>query len=270
MGKSKLAIALFALSFTVPGYSWTGGGAGGSASLGGQITLQPLPVQVWEAQVGTKVANLDITIPHNTQSLRIPVASNIPVLGMRPVNTGKTFTAPTGATNNAQINYNGKYNLASITNGVGTLTLDVKDSTSNTTIGVLTAKMTTAGVISAVHKTTPSSSINASIYAPDKNTSRVFSGGLATDAANAIQSATGALNFITSMFPDVSARFSAQSIAAGTAPAVSNANSTGNNTYSGAYGAGIVAGSEITINLNQPLTATTTWKATLPITISYA
>lgn len=263
MKKTLLVISLALAAASSQSYAWTNGSVGGSFVMGGTLTPQQAPVMVWAAKLGA-ASNLDASsIPLNTKSVTIPVTADIPLLGFRTSTTGGLFTSVTGSTNNPTIDYGGKLDLASINNGVGTLTLDVHDAT-NTKIGTLEAKLATAGIASQV---TGATATAVSLYAKDKTAADAFSGGLAVDAGKAIAKSADAEAMISKFFPDVT--FDDQSGTAGAAAALVDFNDTAVTSFSGAYAAGINSGDDLSVSLDAALSADTEWKATLPITITY-
>lgn len=266
MNKHLIAIALSASFLSSSAFAWTGSNSGGEISMGGQFSLA-LPVQAWQAELG-KAPALNATIPVNAKTITIPVVTDIPVIGFRIADTSGTFVGSAATTNNVMISYGGKYDLASISNGAGNLTLDVLDA-NNAKLGVLNATLTSAGVLSAISRASQANNAYFSVTAPANDRTRLFSGGVGTTAAQVIPTAAAALAFITKVFPDAATRFTAQNITPGNT-GISNANSPGNTSYSSAYGSGIGAGSDITITLDAALKSETQWKAIIPITVSYA
>lgn len=269
MKKTLLAVALATSAFSGQALAWTNGSTSGTFELGGTFTTT-LPPQVWEAKLGTSPA-LNANIKPTDLSVKIPVAADIPVLGMRVADKSGIYTPVAGGTNNVQINYGGKsvFDLTSINNGVGSLTLDVHDD-KNAKIGSFEAKMTVVGVASAARKDVTGTGIYSSLFSPDNNTNRGFSGGLAVTAAGAIKGATDAAALVTKLFSDNNFQHQSLTPATNAGQLTFNGDASVYDKMSGAYASGILSGTEITINLDKTISADTNWKVNFPITISYA
>lgn len=266
MKKTLLAVALAASALSGQALAWTNGSAGGNFELGGTFTAEALPTQVWEAKLGQSPV-LDAKFNNTDTTVTIPVMADIPVLGMRVADTGGLIQPVTGSTNNPEIKYSGGYDVTALSNGVGSVMLDVIDAGSNTKIGTLEAKLTTAALGSQKNNTATTAAVR-SIFADNAGNPRVFKNGVSSTVGGAIQTPSEVKTLITKMFPDALTNFNDQGGTEATAAQAQNFNiSTA--THSGAYASGIESGSDITISLGTPLSADTKWKASFPITISY-
>ncbi|HCR3450552.1 TPA: hypothetical protein ON570_004202 [Citrobacter werkmanii] len=265
MKKTLLAVALATSAFSGQALAWSNGSVGGNFEMGGTFTAEALPTQVWEAKIGSASA-LDAKLNNTDTTVTIPVTADIPVLGMRVANADGLIKAVTGSTNNPEIQYGGGYDVTALTNGVGSLTLDVMDS-GNTKIGSINANLTTVALGSL--KNTSSTTVR-SLFADNGANPRGFKNGLSNNANGAIQSPSDAKALITKLFPDALTRFDDQGGTDATTAMAQNFNlSSSGAVHSAAYASGIESGTNLTINLDKPLTADTQWKATFPITISY-
>ncbi len=254
MKKTLIALALAATAVSGSAMAWTSDGTGGSMEFSG--TLTPEAVTPWEVLVGPAVSNLNANIESGTKIATIPVNTAIPVLGIRTA-LSQAFQGATGIT--PQIDYQGAINTSQFTNGVTTLTLEVKD-TSDAKIGVLTAPLSAAAAVSA------NAGNQNAIYADTAG--RAFFGGLSKTGAGAAQSASAAKALMNSINADFLANYVAQG--GESSDLVTSAFTVSSAKYSGAYGAGIVAGATAQLTLDNAAAGDAiAWKASLPITVSY-
>ncbi|MEN4758596.1 hypothetical protein [Pantoea agglomerans] len=254
MKKTLIALALAATAVSGSAMAWTSDGTGGSMEFSG--TLTPEAVTPWEVLVGPAVSNLNANIESGTKIATIPVNTAIPVLGIRTA-LSQAFQGATGIT--PQIDYQGAINTSQFTNGVTTLTLEVKD-TSDAKIGVLTAPLSAAALYSA--STTGQNSLVADA------SDRAFLGGLSTTTAGAAQGSSAAKALMNSINADFLANYVAQGSESSTLASAAFTDTS--KRYSGAYGAGIVAGATAKLTLDNAAAGDAiAWKASLPITVSY-
>jgi len=255
MKKTLIALALAATAVSGSAMAWTSDGTGGSMEFSG--TLTPEAVTPWEVLVGPAVSNLNANIESGTKIATIPVNTAIPVLGIRTA-LSQAFQGATGIT--PQIDYQGAINTSQFTNGVTTLTLEVKD-TSDAKIGVLTAPLSAAALYSASTGITGQNSLVA------ESAGRAFFGGLST-GSGAAQGSSAAKALMNSINADFLANYVAQG--GESSDLVTSAFTVSSAKYSGAYGAGIVAGATAQLTLDNAAAGDAiAWKASLPITVSY-
>lgn len=124
MKKTLIALAV-AASAAVSGsaMAWTANGTGGSVDLGG--TLTPVEkVTPWEVKMGSEIKGLDASIGRGQKVVEVKMPKNALIMGIR-TQTRDVF--PGWASDITPfIDFNGAVNLDSFSNGVATLTLDVK------------------------------------------------------------------------------------------------------------------------------------------------
>lgn len=258
MKKTLIALAV-AASAVVSGsaMAWTASGSGGSLELGGTLT-PPKKITPWEVQVGsgTSVTGLDAEFKPGNTTVTIPVASVIPVLGIR-TKTNEAFPGA-GAAGGLRpvINYNNTVNVDGFNNGVTTLTLNVTDAANNQKIGSLTGKFSAAAGTSYTR-------VKNSAYA--ENDGFAFFGGVGKTAASVVADPEALAKLL---FPGSTDNFNA--LGAG-AWGKNHENYFDKNTkYSGFYASGIKAGDNITITLDHaPTNGNVVWKASLPVSVTY-
>ncbi|EHZ2434217.1 hypothetical protein NUI41_003512 [Salmonella enterica subsp. enterica serovar Newport] len=257
MKKTLIALAV-AASAVVSGsaMAWTANGTGGtSVDLGG--TLTPVEkITPWEVQIGAGTPPaLDAPIQKNQQNVDITTPATIPVLGIRIANAS-TFKGQPGISPN--IDYKNAINTSNFSANKATLTLVVNNEQGQK-IGTLSTKLSAMGRLSR----TGVDAANMTTFA--STPMHAFFGGVPVSAAGINDSN---LSLVDVLFPGAMANFSGQSeryTGKGFASV-----STTSATYSAAYGAGIVKGEKIQIKLDTPAAADAiTWKASLPVSVSY-
>ncbi|WP_097509722.1 fimbrial protein [Escherichia coli] len=268
--KKTLIALVVAASAAVSGsaMAWTPNGTGGTVHLGGTLTSSSSCPTPWEVLVDGTLHTLDSPIEERTSVVHIPVEQSILFLGIRTQqNTG--FYGASGIS--PQINYGGKVDLSSAVKGKGTLTLEVQNQQSEK-IGTLVAPYTAVGIVSFKPKT--SSPRTYSVMGSSVQGS-MFYRGLPTSRSTAVQDGKEAELLIGKLSSQLLDNFNNL----GTtqyetmSSIVSNDDlSNPDHLFSGAYGAGINAGENITINLDSPVNPgeTIKWKASLPVIVTYA
>ncbi|EBA1561081.1 fimbrial protein [Salmonella enterica subsp. enterica serovar Poona] len=260
--KKTLIALIVATSAVVSGSSmaWTGGDFNGSVDFGG--TISPAPVKnPWEVSSGTAVTDLNYQISANTQKITIPVNKNIPVLGVRTIEAA-FFNGASGLS--PQISYNNFVDFSKASQGVGTLTLDVKNNDDDTKIGTMSvAFYAGAGYVSANNKD-DSNVQQGSLYA--NAAGNAFFGGVPRSA-----SMIDAEPWVTvaTLNPEYVANFQNSNTSVGMfTPSKTSLNNKGLK-YSAFYGAAIKSGASVNISLDRKPYAAINWKASLPVTVSY-
>lgn len=261
----KTLIALALVSTTVSGsaMAWTAGGNGGTFELGGTLTPSGPVTSPWEVLVGSAVNNLQTSIKPGDTSVLIPVTNPITVLGIR-TQTNQPFIGKVGLS--PQISYNGAYGIEATTNSSALLTLSVLDAQNGSVIGELRAKMLAGAITSSKPTSGGGAGDQHPVFA--KTAGQSFYGGLSTNQAvvdNNIKEKLDAIN------PEFSAHYDSQNAPFSQTAAPEDYSAT-DSTFSGYYGAGISAADagSITLLLNSPAgNSPITWKASLPITVSY-
>ncbi|EGT5658728.1 hypothetical protein JD793_004951 [Citrobacter braakii] len=256
MKKTLIALTLATVTVSGSAMAWTSSGIGGTFEMGG--TLTPLDKATpWEVMVGTNQTTLNADVSKGTTSVSIPVGTSIPVLGIR-TKLKQAFTGMSGIA--PQIDFKGAIDPTKFSNGVTTLTLDVKDS-AGLKIGKLTVPFSSAAVFSqkgvANEYRNQDTGGGSAIQA--------YKGGLGVGG----QLASDAPSLLDKLSPEFMANFNAQGFTYNPTSYFSSFSDTGT-TYSSAYGSGINAGSQIKITFDNPVDdKTVSWKASLPVSVSY-
>ncbi|ECX2002028.1 hypothetical protein APF40_21455 [Salmonella enterica subsp. enterica serovar Newport] len=258
MKKTLVALALAATTVSGSAMAWTADGTGGTLVLGG--TLTPAEIMTpWEVLVGPAVADLNAPIKRGASSVDIPVNKAITVLGIRTL-TNQPFNGGVGLA--PQIDFKGAYATATQTNSTGALSMDVLD-TKDAVIGHLTVPMV-AGGLNSYHDPDTSAPLQATMYAD--TASQGFFGGLSSQAKDVDVDVASKLNLIN---PEFSANYNTQGGTMSKYPMAEYFQST-TNKFSSYYGSGIMAGQVMKLTLNTPAASDAiSWKANLPITVSY-
>ncbi|EOM8719176.1 fimbrial protein [Escherichia coli] len=256
MKKTLIALAV-AASAAVSGsaMAWEQNGTGGSVGLSGTVDVLQ-PTTPWEVQVGGNVNDLNTQISSGATDVVISVQRVIPILGIRTVSKNP-FHGQTGIS--PQINFGNAINTDSFSNGSTPLTLEVKDN-SDAQIGTLTASFT-AGAEASVSNGAVSSKFN--IFAAKAG--QAFYGGVAKSGDKITQKGWHIANRFG---PEYVENYNDQNGTFVDSGSTQYFNESGF-TYSAVYGAGILDNTQIVIKLNKPATSAITWKASLPIEVTY-
>jgi len=263
MKKTFIALAV-AASAAVSGsaMAWTANGTGGSIDLGGTLA-PPAQVTPWEIQVGAAVTGLDAEIQQGQTQVSIPATNAIPVLGIR-TQSNQAFPGQTGIS--PQIDYQGAIDVSKFSQGVTTLTLEVKDA-QDQKIGTLEAPMVGVGVMSWRLDDGSNGGVSP-MYAPPQLFNSGFTGGLPLVPEQALGNSDAVA---ASLFADIAQNFDTQGYTYSEVPDFVAFSSRTPNHYSGYYASGIQANENLNITLDTPAAgdAQIPWKAALPVTISY-
>ncbi|WP_042110139.1 hypothetical protein [Escherichia coli] len=260
MKKTLIALAV-AASAAVSGSAiagdWVEGGSGGRVDFGGTLSPQASSGNPWEVKIGDAVNNLDATVDKSGVSAVVSLTQDISILSLRDsgVFSGRAGIAP-------QINYNGTVAINSFENGYAPLTLDVNDSNGNK-IGTATTSVFVIAQASNKATTIKDSGIN-SMYASAPG--YAFFGGIGT-ASTAIASYGSGASF--AFVADASANYSEQGLPVATGKGQGPLATT-TSSYSAFYASGIEKSKTIEISLENPVTGSVSWKASLPIVVTYA
>lgn len=262
MKKTLIALAVAAsavVSGSAMAAGWEQNGSGGSVDLGGTLT----PVEKttpWEVKVGDAVSGLDAQIQKGRKEVSIAVTKAIPVLGIR-TQTAEAFQGVEGIS--PQINFNGAIDPSKFEAGKTELTLVVKDSDSNK-IGSLTTKVTAGALLSRSNDARGNYFSLGSINTEGE----VFNGGLSTNYDGALD-IEQVKSIAPVIFPGSMDNFTEQ----GTEAQGKYFSGIGTDAkYSAFYASGIEQGNTINITLDQAASgdAPVQWKASLPVTVTYA
>ncbi|ENR9634273.1 fimbrial protein [Escherichia coli] len=270
MKKTLIALAV-AASAAVSGSafaaaSWTPGDFTGNFEMGGQLTPPSQTGNPWSVAVGNKVSDLDATLEAGQKEVTINASENIGILGIHPTKNER-FVGQTGIA--PQINYGDAVNIDSFANGIGDLSLSVKDQSTDQDIGTLTTKIFAGGVIA---RYTPDdygygeAGVASSLYASVAG--KAFYGGVGKTEESIDHSSSGVVSKASAFFSDITDTY----VPSPHGDGVWSEETFGpkpNYSFSGLYASGIHSGQAITITLKQALSEATGWKASLPITVSY-
>ncbi|HBA7894902.1 TPA: hypothetical protein J1Z77_005064, partial [Escherichia coli] len=238
--------------------AWTQNGTGGSVDLGG--TLTPVEkVTPWEVKMGSEINGLDASIGKGQKIVEVKMPKNALIMGIRTQTTdvfrgGERDITPL-------IDFNGAVDLDSFSNGVATLTLDVKQGESK--IGTMQASFESGA--EASFRGIKYDANKYSLYAPEIG--RAFFGGLSKTAEG---SSLYGYTIAKKYDPEIVQHYNEQDN--------KNAAIKGtiffdnvDKTYSGFYSAGIPVNSSVVITLDHAASGDTPiqWKASLPVTVSY-
>lgn len=263
MKKTLIALAVAAsavVSGSAMAAGWEQNGSGGSVDLGGTLT----PVEKttpWEVKVGDAVSGLDAQIQKGQKEVSIAVNKAIPVLGIR-TQTAEAFQGQEGIS--PQINFNGAIDPSKFEAGKTALTLDVKDSGSNK-IGSLTTKVTAGALLSWSNDEGRGNYFSLGSINTE---GEVFNGGLSTNYDGALD-IEQVKSIAPVIFPGSMDNFTDQ----GTAAQGKYFSRIGIDAkYSAFYASGIEQGNTIKITLDQAASGDdpVQWKASLPVTVTYA
>ncbi|EHJ7851189.1 hypothetical protein KB152_004507 [Salmonella enterica] len=264
MKKKLIALMLGAATVSSSVMAWEPNGLGGKVDFGGVVTINSISTKnPWEVFVGGKASGLDANVTTGATTVKIPLSTSIPVLGIRTKDKS-AFPGAAGIT--PQINYGGKVDLSSFNNGLTTLTIDVNDS-SNSKIGTMTAPFYAAAEVST--RNSVDSTWKRGLVLP-KKAGDAFFGGLATNDSGIPTHAGVAESTLDSIDPAFSANWVDQGLGI-TDDRWTNTFSRSNETFSAFYGSGIQPGEAIVLNLDAPFNSSTViqWNAQLPIVVSY-
>ncbi|MCU6836781.1 fimbrial protein [Escherichia coli] len=258
MKKTLIALAVVAstaVSGSAIADSWITGGTGGTVEMGGTVTIVADSNSPWAVKTGAVVNNLDANIVAGGTVATVALGTDISILSIRSdqIFKGRVGIAP-------QIDYGGAVDIDSFSKGYAPLTLEVKNS-KDEKIGTAKTSIFAVALVSNVYS---SGRGRSSMYAP--KTGYAFWGGVAKSKDLAAPYNRASFSFVT----EAAANYSEQGASAAPgfgAGFVSNPNST----YSGFYASGIEKSKTIVITLDEPATSSAiSWKASLPVTVSYA
>ncbi|UTP05819.1 fimbrial protein [Escherichia coli] len=258
MKKTLIALAVVAstaVSGSAIADSWITGGTGGTVEMGGTVTIVADSNSPWAVKTGAVVNNLDANIVAGGTVATVALGTDISILSIRSdqIFKGRVGIAP-------QIDYGGAVDIDSFSKGYAPLTLEVKNS-KDEKIGTAKTSIFAVALVSNVFS---SGGGRSSMYAP--KTGYAFWGGVAKSKDLIAPYNRASFSFVT----EAAANYSEQgvSVAPGFgAGSVSNPNYT----YSGFYASGIEKSKTIVITLDEPATSSAiSWKASLPVTVSYA
>ncbi|ELR5845659.1 hypothetical protein AAE115_004248 [Salmonella enterica] len=258
--KKTLIALVVAASAAVSGsaIAWTANGNGGTVDFGGTLTPE-VEGNPWEVKIGSAVSGLDINIQQGVDSVTIPAKENISLLGIR-TRTNEAFRPQSGII--PQIDYGDSVDLRSGEWGKVVLTLPVLNSDSQK-IGTLQTSMQVGGGLS--------------IKGSDNNADGVYSlsaekWGYAFHGGLPLRQNIGGANNITKYFDgEVNRNFATQGQPETFERFKSTVFNDGGASYSAFYASGIAQQEDIRITLESPVSsnAPITWKASMPITVSY-
>lgn len=263
MKKTLIALAV-AASAAVSGsaMAWTANGTGGSVDLGG--TLTPVEkVTPWEVKTGAAVTGLDAQIQKGQRVVDVAVNKAIPVLGVRVVNSAG-FEGAAGIT--PQIDYQGAVDIDGFKDGVTNVYMDVRN-TQGEKIGSLLAPFY-AGAERSYYAIDGSAKGHRGLYADQAG--MAFYGGIGKSIVDNMTE--GAVRSrISAIDSEFTAKYDTYNSGFATSSMATDFNKPGY-IFNAFYGSGIEQGKTIKITLDQVASgdAPIQWKASLPVTVTYA
>ncbi|EID2656006.1 TPA: fimbrial protein [Escherichia coli] len=260
MKKTLIALAVVAstaVSGSAIADSWITGGTGGTVEMGGTVTIVADSNSPWAVKTGAVVNNLDANIVAGGTVATVALGTDISILSIRSdqVFKGRVGIAP-------QIDYSGAVDINSFSKGYAPLTLEVKNS-KDEKIGTAKTSIFAVALVSNVYSSGGTGYRN-SMYAPSAGYS--FWGGVAKSKDLIAPYNRESFSFVT----EAAANYTEQGVSAtpGTGAGFFSNQST---RYSGFYASGIEKSKTIVITLDEPATSSAiSWKASLPVTVSYA
>ena len=260
MKKTLIALAV-AASAVASGSALAADGSWGSGAndfnMGGNIIIDAHKM-IWDVFSGVSV-NIDSAVESGVTEINLPVAKDIPVLGMRSL---KVFNGGLGLTPQIKYGKDGESPFESAFKAnKTTMTLRIKNKDNGQEIGTLKTKIWMAAYHS--YKNADGSGFRGPLLGSDKGTA--FGGGLPTHTSQI--DASTLLSDMKKLIPNVDAYFDPQGML-GLSPSYRTFDDS-SVTYSAMYGSGILAGENTTITLDTPATKNINWTAQLPITVTY-
>lgn len=250
MKKTLIALAMAAsAAVSSSAMAWVENGNGGSVDFSGTITPDTITFP-WEVKVGSALTGLDAQISAGATAVSLNIPSDSLVLGIRSKDgwiNGAAGISP-------QIDYHGATG-GSYVRGVTDLTLAVKDAGSDLEIGYLTTKLTTGSLVST----------GSAFYALGaENAGDAFFGGLGRITSGELYGAPEVL--AANVDSTITEHFEKTGNAAG----IINVQFTDPNAqYNAFYVSALESANAVNIQLNDPVTTDISWKASLPVTVTY-
>ncbi|MDI2145872.1 hypothetical protein KBJ94_27895 [Pseudomonas sp. ITA] len=283
MNRSLLAAALAAATFggatSAMALTFTDGNFTGGVDMSGTVTV-PVSTNQWQWATGDAVnfPSIPVTqMSNGFKTLTLPVTSNLPLL------VGQTKAATIGNTGNVGLNPQivlkdtANATVAPVwdttgNTGKGTLTLPVTAADGTTALGSMTIKVK-AGTVRAVfvggggqlQALFPSSS-GTPLYGNAVTPVSILQPGSIAGAWNVLLGAKSP----TDLRDQLNAASGATMTTFGVDNQVPSTGFNQSDTYfAGTYGLGIAQGDTIVVNFTNPISANTTWKAPLKMTVTY-
>ncbi|EPT7881217.1 fimbrial protein [Escherichia coli] len=259
MKKTLIALAVVAstaASGSAIADSWITGGTGGTVEMGGTVAIVADSNSPWAVKTGAVVNNLDANIVAGGTVATVALGTDISILSIRSdqIFKGRVGIAP-------QIDYGGAVDIDSFSKGYAPLTLEVKNS-KDEKIGTAKTSIFAVALVSNVYSSGGGG--RSSMYAP--KTGYAFWGGVAKSKDLAAPYNRASFSFVT----EAAANYSEQGVSVAPGFGAGSVSSP-SSTYSGFYASGIEKSKTIVITLDEPATSSAiSWKASLPVTVSYA
>lgn len=264
MKKTLIALAVAtSAAVSCSAMAWTTNGTGGTVDFGG--TLSPSDKNTpWEVKTGNAVTGLDSVVTKGQSAVDIAVNKATPILGIR-VADAQTKVFKGYAQISPQIDYHGAIDPSTFNDNSVVMTLDVSDEQGNK-MGKMAVDM--FAFAESSWRGYDGQAGKKSLFAAKAGDG--FFGGLPASASNVNTNINNpSRDIINVIDPEFTANYDEQG-GASFAPYIEDFADL-DASYSAFYGSGIVAGKNIHITLDSPVQgdAPVTWKASLPITVSY-
>lgn len=245
--------------------AWVPGGAGGNVELGG--TIEPSgPTNPWEVILGADVAGMNMVLPESGQLIRHRLKTNLPVLGIRTT-TGQdeTFGGEAAGGLAPQVSYSGLVTGGSYDKGRVPVELLVTGEKDNQTLGWLRLNLFAGAEVSQYNPESGNGK-RYSVYAGQPG--EAFYGGIARTPNEAMDNA---LVMIGDIFESYTRHYNPQGLPGITGQKQSAEFRNNKMRYSGFYGAGLLAGDEVVMRLDEGSRpeGAENWRARLKVTINY-
>ncbi|TBR67275.1 MULTISPECIES: hypothetical protein [unclassified Escherichia] len=230
--------------------------------LSGSITVDAAK-NIWEVYSGASGDLGGVNINSGEEQAVFTASKAIPVLGIRSV---EVFYGQQGIT--PQINYGDNVvAMDSFEENKADFTLPVKDKVTNQEVGVLKTKLYAAGYSSYKNHAEGVTYPGSRMGSVAKKAGDAFFGGVPQEVSKVSPIGDGLLAILDGIIPGVTEHFDNQGVSP-TAPGVQKFDDK-TRSYSAYYGAGIQAGEQVTVTLNEAATKDINWTAKLPITVTY-
>lgn len=257
MKKTLIALAVV-ISVAASGSAmatWEVHGLGKAADFGGVLTPTATLIP-WEVQVGSAVTDLNRNANMGDRIIKMVASKNIPILGIR-TKTNSVFAGTSGIS--PQISYGSAIKVSEFENSKVPLTLEVKDS-SDKKIGELKSTVSASSLVSV-----SGSGYTGAYYAFSPSAGAGFYGGLPTSKDKVSNN-----DLAKEIMPEIADNYADQGQVATVVKSITDFTDH-NSKFSGYYASGIKSGDDINVVLDNSINNYTniTWKASLPVTVSY-
>ncbi|EKK5946241.1 hypothetical protein POG85_004084 [Salmonella enterica] len=264
MKKTLIALAV-AASAAVSGSAmaaagvWTESSTGDTFNISG--SLKPAAnVTPWMVMVSGPLDMGQVDIKEGRSEVTVQSKADTGILGIRVNTTKYPAKKFNGAPSIAPRISIASIKASEFSASKVPLSVPLKDATSGADIGTFNTKLAATAMISFSNHAD-----KKTVVAYSQDGASAFAGGIPDAFANVAN-----VDYAVRFFSDIRDYFDTQggdgSFSVGWSSDLVNPTVT----YSAYYGAGILSGEDITLQLNDPVNADISWKAEVPVTISYS